>query len=112
VTSILSLADLFLFPSEIESFGLAPLEALSCGVPVVAFRVGGIPESIKHEETGYLVEPDDVEGMIRIAVDILRNPAWGKAMGERGRQWVEAHYTITAVTQQYEEYYHHVLTTP
>lgn len=109
VASILSLADLFLLTSEIESFGLAALEASSCCVPVVAFRIGGIPEAVKHGETGYLVEPDDVEGMVRAAVEILRDPARGKAMGERGRQWVQEQYNITTITQQYEEYYQQIL---
>ncbi|RMF83410.1 MAG: N-acetyl-alpha-D-glucosaminyl L-malate synthase BshA [Nitrospinota bacterium] len=109
VASILSIADLFLFPSEIESFGLAALEALSCGVPVVAFRVGGLPEAIVHGETGYLVEPDDVEGMIKAAVELLQDADRRQAMGERGRRWVEEHFNIVDVTRQYEEFYRHVL---
>ncbi len=63
IVSWLSVADLFLLPSAQESFGLAALEAMSCEVPVIASRVGGLPEVIEDGVTGFICDPDDVEGM-------------------------------------------------
>ena len=64
---LLGLGDLFLLPSETESFGLAALEALACGVPVVASNVGGLPEVVRHGETGLLVPPRDPPALARAA---------------------------------------------
>ena len=72
---VLSQADVFLLPSATESFGLAALEAMACEVPVVASRVGGMPEVIDDGVTGFLHAPDDVDGM---AASIVR------LVGDRG----------------------------
>ena len=61
----LSVSDLFLLPSAQESFGLAALEAMACEVPVVASRVGGLPEVVEHGVSGFLCEPEDIEGMAK-----------------------------------------------
>jgi glycosyltransferase involved in cell wall biosynthesis len=68
VLPLLSIADVFLLPSAQESFGLAALEAMACDVPVVASNVGGLPEVIEHEVTGFLHPPDDVDGMATSAI--------------------------------------------
>ena len=68
---ILSIADVFLLPSAQESFGLAALEAMACEVPVVASRVGGLPEVIEHGVTGFLHAPADLDGMARSAIALL-----------------------------------------
>ena len=65
---LLSVSDLFLLPSAEESFGLAALEAMACGVPVVASRVGGVPEVIEHGESGYLHPPGALDEMAESAV--------------------------------------------
>ena len=72
---LLSVADAFLLPSAQESFGLAALEAMACGVPVVASRVGGLPEVITDGLTGYLRDPDDQEGMAAAVLELLDDPS-------------------------------------
>jgi N-acetyl-alpha-D-glucosaminyl L-malate synthase BshA len=72
---VLQNSDVFLLPSQIESFGLAALEALSCGVPVVASRVGGIPEVVVHGETGFLHDVGDTSSMARSVVRMLQDGA-------------------------------------
>src|SRR2546430_17306060 len=70
VYRLLSEADLFLLPSQLESFGLAALEAMACEVPVIATNVGGVPEVVEHGRDGFLVEPQDVANAARHAIDI------------------------------------------
>src|SRR5207253_9469884 len=67
-------ADLFLLPSQLESFGLAALEAMACEVPVIGTNAGGMPEVVEHGVDGYLVEPGDVQAAARYAIQILSRP--------------------------------------
>lgn len=71
VVDVLQAADLFLLPSTTESFGLGALEAMACGVPVVASNVGGLPEVVVDGTTGFLLPPDDLEGMADGALNLL-----------------------------------------
>ena len=71
ISEKLSIADLMLMPSELESFGLAALEGMACEVPAIATRVGGVPEVVEHGRTGFLAEVGDVETMARCAIEIL-----------------------------------------
>ena len=80
----LGLADLFLLPSDEESFGLAALEAMACEVPVVATNVGGLPEVVKHGIDGYLFEPRDVHTAAKYVLDILTRPDRGRDDGRNG----------------------------
>ncbi len=73
VDELLSIADLFLLPSQYESFGLAALEAMACGVPVISTNAGGLPEINVHGKTGFLCEVGDVHDMAKHAVYILEN---------------------------------------
>jgi L-malate glycosyltransferase len=73
IGDILSTADVFLLPSQSESFGLAALEAMACGKPVISSSVGGIPELVIHNETGYIAEIGDVNRMAKYTVDLLTN---------------------------------------
>src|SRR6202012_2389206 len=82
----LSQADLFLMPSQLESFGLAALEAMACEVPVVATNVGGIPEGVTHGVDGFLVEPGDVKAAGQYALDILSRADRGREMGQLARK--------------------------
>ncbi len=105
VLPLLSIADVFLLPSSLESFGLAALEAMACEVPVVASRVGGLPEVVEHGVTGYLLDPEDVAGMASAAVELLRDPAHRCAMGKAARQRVIDRFSAEKVVPLYEACY-------
>jgi N-acetyl-alpha-D-glucosaminyl L-malate synthase BshA len=85
VVDILSEADAFLLPSEMESFGLAALEAMACEVPVIASDIGGLREVIEDGRSGYLVPLGDVDAMATHALTILGDPELRARMGARGR---------------------------
>jgi len=106
----LASADLFLLPSQLESFGLAALEAMACEVPVIATNVGGVPEVVEHGVDGYLVEPGDVALAGRYAVEILSRADRGREMGQRARASAQKKYSARDVIPQYERYYQEVLT--
>lgn len=101
-------ADLFLLTSESESFGVAALEALSSGVPVVAYRVGGLPELVVAG-TGLLVEPFDVEALARAAVEVLEHPGEQAALGRAARAHALARYRLGPALDAYESLYHRIL---
>jgi N-acetyl-alpha-D-glucosaminyl L-malate synthase BshA len=105
----LSSADLFLLPSELESFGLAALEAMACEVPVVATNVGGIPEVVQHGVDGYLVEPEDVKEAGRYALEILSRSDRGREMGHQARLNAKAKFCANDVIPRYEDYYRRIL---
>jgi N-acetyl-alpha-D-glucosaminyl L-malate synthase BshA len=105
----LSSADLFLLPSQLESFGLAALEAMACEVPVIASNVGGLPEVIEDGVDGFLVEPGDVKTAARHAIDILSRSDRGREMGQRARLNAKAKFCANDVIPQYERYYEQVL---
>lgn len=108
VAAILSDSDLMLLPSELESFGLAALEAMACEVPVVATDAGGIPELVVDGECGALCSIGDVEAMARRALEILGDPARHEAMGKNARRRAVT-YSSDLVIPQYEQYYREVL---
>ena len=101
-------ADAFLFPSENESFGVAALEALSCGVPVVAYRVGGIPEVVT-EDVGRLIEPYDLDTMATRTAEVLGNPGLRDALGSAARARVERLFRRDVAIDRYEDHYRRVL---
>jgi len=109
ISDYLSVADLLLMPSQTESFGLAALEAMACEVPVIATRVGGLPEVVREGETGYLVELGDIEAMAERAVEILSDPAGQRQMGARGRAWAVEQFSTARVIPQYVALYERVL---
>jgi N-acetyl-alpha-D-glucosaminyl L-malate synthase BshA len=104
-----SIADLFVFASEYESFGLAALEAMSSEVPVVAYRGGGLPEVVDDGETGRLVEPDDIEAMGKAMVELLADSERAKQMGRRAREIVLEKYQPEQIVGQYEAIYHQAI---
>jgi N-acetyl-alpha-D-glucosaminyl L-malate synthase BshA len=105
----LGLADLFLLPSDEESFGLAALEAMACEVPVVATDVGGLPEVVTHGVDGYLIPPRDVKAGAKFALEILTRPDRGRSMGQQARVNARSKYCSNDVIPQYEAYYTKVL---
>ena len=109
VRAFLSAADLFLLPSSTESFGLAALEAMACEVPVIASRVGGLPEVIDDGVGGYLHEPDDLDGMAASALDLLTDPQLHRSVGLAGRQVVRGRYCSDRIVPKYEVFYEDVL---
>ncbi len=105
----LSVADLFLLPSDLESFGLAALEAMACEVPVIGTNVGGMPEVVEHGVDGYLVAPRDVNAAAHFAIDILSRADRGREMGQRARLDAQRKYCANDVIPLYEAYYRQVL---
>jgi L-malate glycosyltransferase len=105
----LGLADLFLLPSDEESFGLAALEAMACEVPVIASEVGGIREVVTHGDDGYLFKPRDVAAAAKYALEILTGPDRGRRMGEKARANARRQYCSNDIIPRYEAYYHKVL---
>lgn len=101
--------DLFLLPSEQESFGLTALEAMNCGVPVIATDVGGLPEVIVHGETGYLLPCGDVAGMAARAVELLTDPIVSDRFRIRARRRAEDCFDAEAIIPRYEAFYEEVL---
>ena len=109
VVPLLSVADLFLLPSEQESFGLAALEAMACGAPVISSDVGGLAEVVVEGETGYLCPMGDVESMAGKAIQLLRDTEMHKAFRQASVQRVRSTFCSTRIVPQYEDIYRRVL---
>jgi N-acetyl-alpha-D-glucosaminyl L-malate synthase BshA len=108
VAELLTCSDLFLLPSEQESFGLVALEAMSCGVPVVATRTGGVPEVVTHGESGFLAPIGDVDAMAGYALELLGDDAEWQRFSLAARQGAER-FADDRVVKLYEDYYAEVL---
>ena len=109
VYETLGVSDVLLMPSELESFGLAALEAMACEVVPVATRVGGVPEVIEHEKSGFLADVGDVETMARYAIEILRDETRLRAMGKQCRAAAKARFCTTKIIPHYEQFYRRVM---
>jgi N-acetyl-alpha-D-glucosaminyl L-malate synthase BshA len=109
LVEILQQSDLFLLPSQTESFGLAALEAMACGVPVVASDVGGVPEVVADGETGFLAAVGDVAGMATHARRLLMDEELRRRMSLAARHLAEAHFRLTPAVDRYEAAYWRVL---
>ena len=109
IVDYLSASDVLLLPSEQESFGLAALEAMACEVPVVASRVGGIPEVVDDGETGFLSNVGDVDKMAADAAKLLADPNLRREMGKRARDSAVSRYRTDIVIPQYIDFYDRVL---
>jgi N-acetyl-alpha-D-glucosaminyl L-malate synthase BshA len=105
----LALADIMLLPSELESFGLAALEAMACEVVPVATRVGGIPEVIEHGKSGYLADVGDVDTMARYAVELLTDESRLREMSQAARLVAKSRFCSSEIIPQYENFYRRVL---
>jgi len=109
VNELLPLADLMLLPSEMESFGLAALEAMACSVPTIGTRVGGVPELIDDGRNGLLFEVGDVEAMSAAAIALLRDASRLNAMAKAARKTAQDHFCASRVISLYEDYYDRVI---
>jgi N-acetyl-alpha-D-glucosaminyl L-malate synthase BshA len=105
----LSIADIMLLPSELESFGLAALEAMACEVVPISTRAGGVPEVIDHGISGYLADVGDVETMARYAIELLSDENRLREMGKRARAVAMERFCSTKIVKQYEDFYRRVL---
>src|SRR5881398_2325279 len=105
----LAAADLFLLPSQLESFGLAALEAMACEVPVIGTNAGGMREVVEHGVDGYLVEPGDVQSAARYAIEILSRADRGREMGKKARVNAKKKFCANDVIPMYEAYYKRIL---
>ena len=109
VEDLLPQADLFLLPSEEESFGLAALEAMASGAPVIATRAGGIPEVVEDGVSGRLLDVGDVTGMAEAGVQLLKDKDLRERMSSAAFEVVQSRYSTEIVVPQYEAYYERVL---
>ena len=109
VHELLPVADLMIMPSELESFGLAALEAMACKVPTIATRVGGVSELIEDDITGRLFAVGDVAAMAIAAVELLSDEDRLRAMGDAGRRAAQDRYCASRIIPIYEQYYEKVL---
>jgi N-acetyl-alpha-D-glucosaminyl L-malate synthase BshA len=102
---IVGASDLFLLPSEAESFGMAALEAMASEVPVIATRAGGMPEVVTDGENGFLLPVGDVDGMSARAIEILSNRDLQDRLGHNGRDVAETKFNVREVVPRYRDFY-------
>jgi L-malate glycosyltransferase len=108
IAQLLSISDLFLIPSQEESFGLAALEALSCGVPVISTSVGGLPELNLHNETGYITTIGDIDRMARYAIELFTNEKKYLLFRENARNRA-MEFDEEKIVPVYEKFYEKIL---
>ncbi|HXW14424.1 MAG TPA: N-acetyl-alpha-D-glucosaminyl L-malate synthase BshA [Terriglobia bacterium] len=109
VQDLLNCADVLLLPSDIESFGLAALEGMACGVPAICSRVGGVPEVIRDGAEGFLVEARDVQTMAARALEILTNPERQSEMSRAARGRALRQFCSKSIIPLYEDHYRRIL---
>ena len=110
VEELLAISDIFVMPSENESFGLAALEAMACQVPVISSNVGGIPEVNIHGVTGYISEVGDIESMAKNALSILKSEEELTKFREAALKQAKQ-FSINNILPQYEDYYKKIIET-
>ena len=109
VSRLLGICDILLLPSQMESFGLAALEAMACGAIPIASRVGGLPEVVTDGSDGFLVPAGDVEAMAQVALEVLRDPERQNRMRQAARSTAVARFGSEAVIDRYLALYERVL---
>lgn len=105
----LAAADVMLLPSELESFGLAALEAMACEVVPIATNVGGIPEVVEHGTNGFLAQVGDVEAMAGYAIELFRDQKKLETVSKAARRSAQARFCTSRIIPQYEDFYRRVL---
>jgi glycosyltransferase involved in cell wall biosynthesis len=109
VPKFLSSIDVLVLPSLHEGLGVAALEGMAAGKPVVATRVGGLAESVVGGETGFLVPPEDGAALANAIEKLVADPSMARAMGRKGAARVLDNFTIEQMTSQNEAYYYALL---
>lgn len=112
IPALLRKASVFVLPSLSEGLPITVLEAMACGTPVVATRVGGTPEAVEHGRTGFLVPPGDDEQMAAAVIRILRDRVLAHRMSLMGRERIESRFDIRSMVVRYESLYREVLNPP
>ena len=105
----LGISDVMLMPSELESFGLAALEAMACEVVPIATRTGGVPEVVEHGVSGFLADVGDIETMAGYAIGLLSDESALREMGKRARAAARAKFCSSKIIPRYENFYRQVL---
>lgn len=111
LAELLGVADIFLMPSQSESFGLAALEAMACGVPVVSSSVGGLPELNIHNQTGFIAEIGDAEKMAKYSIELLKNGETHALFAKNSRERAIKVFDTHRIVPQYLAFYEKVLST-
>ncbi len=106
---LLSVGDIFLMPSQSESFGLAALEGMACGLPVISSSVGGLPELILHNKTGYIAEFSDVDRMAKYTIELLLNKKKYDSFSKYSRDRAIKLFEKSLIVPQYIKYYEKIL---
>ncbi len=109
VNEKIAMADIMLLPSQLESFGLAALEAMASKVVPIATNVGGLPEVVEHGKSGFLAEVGDVDRMARYAIELLSDENKLSGMAKAARCAAQARFCTSKIIPQYEEFYRRVL---
>ena len=112
VAAFLASIDLFVLPSLFEGLGVAALEAMAAGKPVVATKVGGLGELVEHRRTGLLVPAGDSLALARALHELIPQGDLMRRMGENGRRRIAERFTMERMARQNESYYHELLKTP
>jgi L-malate glycosyltransferase len=109
IESVIAACDIFMLPSQTESFGMAALEALASEVPVVSTRTGGLPEVIVDGEVGYLVEVGDIDALVDRAVRLLSDDPLRQKMGRAARAHALENFNVDSVVPRYLAFYDKVM---
>jgi glycosyltransferase involved in cell wall biosynthesis len=109
VEQVLPLLDLFVLPSLSEGFGIALVEAMAAGCPVVATAVGGIPEVVQSERVGVLVSAGDSHALTDALADLLKNRSKARALGNDGQRWVARKFAVSMMVHHHENLYDRLL---
>jgi glycosyltransferase involved in cell wall biosynthesis len=104
-----SAADLFIHPTRADNFPVTVLESLACGLPVVSFRIGGVPDMVRPGVTGWLSEPEDADGLRNGIGHLLSDPVGLRQMAERCRETAVAEYALQRQVERYVEVYEHAI---
>jgi glycosyltransferase involved in cell wall biosynthesis len=109
---LLSQIDIFILPSLYEGLGVAVLEAMAAGKPVIASRVGGLPELVADGETGLLVAPKNVEGLVEAIARLADDESLARAMGKKGAARAQANFSLEQMAAKNEAYYYELVGAP
>ncbi|HUU79167.1 MAG TPA: N-acetyl-alpha-D-glucosaminyl L-malate synthase BshA [candidate division Zixibacteria bacterium] len=109
VPRVLCYSDVFVIPSEIESFGLAALEAMSCSIPVISSNAGGLPEVVQHEKTGFTINVGDIEALTKYMLLLAEDEKLRKKLGQESQKVARTNFHPDKIIPQYEALYEKVL---